>query len=146
MITMRNIIISIFFLLIIQKLPAQGLNLVAYPADSVRQGSRELFTELSKKHPGFYRYHSKAVMDAFSDSTLQTMRDSLTEVQIYRKLKPVFAKIGCLHTDIATSPAYQHWLKSTKTLLPLQVYVQGQRAFITHNYALILPCPSVVKY
>ena len=132
---MRNLLISIFFLLIIENLPAQQLRLPAYPADSVRQGSRELFTELSRKHPGFYRYHAKAVMDAFVDSTLQTMRDSLTEVQIYRKLKPVFAKIGCLHTDISTSPAYQSWLKSTNTLLPVRVLVQGQRAFITHNYS-----------
>ncbi len=132
---MRNILIPLFLLLIAEKMPAQRPGLVAYPADSVRQSMSELFTELSKKHPGFYRYHAKTVMDAFIDSTLQTVRDSLTEVQIYRKIKPVFAKIGCLHTDVSTSPAYQNWLKSTNTLLPLRVYVQGQRAFIIQNYS-----------
>lgn len=132
---MRNILIPLFCLLVLAKLPAQQLELAAYPADSVRQGMSELFTELSKKHPGFYRYHAKTVMDAFVDSTLQTVRDSLTEVQIYRKIKPVFAKIGCLHTDVSTSLAYQNWLKSTNTLLPLRVYVQGQRAFIIQNHS-----------
>lgn len=130
---MRNMITSICLFLIIGKAPAQQP--AKFPADSVQQGARELFAELSLKHPGFYRYHAKPVMDAFIDSTLQTMRDSLTEVQIYRKLKPVIAKIGCSHTDISTSAAYKNRLKAKPTLLPLQVLVQGQRAFITKNHS-----------
>src|SRR5688572_973132 len=74
-----------------------------YAADSVRHWTKNTMAELSKKHPGFYRYTSKQKFDFIIDSTLQTINDSLTELSFYRKLKPLFAQIGCVHTSLALS-------------------------------------------
>jgi hypothetical protein len=66
---------------------------------------------ISEKHPGFYRYTNKEKFDFLIETTKQSIRDSLTELQYYRLLKPLFAQIGCLHTGISLSKEYQDYLK-----------------------------------
>lgn len=91
--------------------------------------------ELSKKHPGFYRYTSKEKFDFIIDSTAQTITDSLTELGYYRKLKPLFAQIGCLHTGVSLSQAYQRYLDSSPTLLPLEIFIDSNKnVFISKSY------------
>ena len=74
-----------------------------YHPDSLKRWTQSVMTELSRKHPGFNRYTSKARFDFVIDSTVQTITDSLTTVEFYRKVKPLFAQIGCLHTAVTLS-------------------------------------------
>lgn len=93
-------------------------------------------TELGKKHPGFYRYTSNARFDFLIDSTTQTIKDSLNELSFYRKIKPLFAQIGCLHTGVRLSEACNHYLESTATLLPFEVFIdQDKKVFVVKNYS-----------
>ncbi|UQB69322.1 S41 family peptidase [Epilithonimonas zeae] len=108
-----------------------------YPADSLRQWTSGLMDEISKKHPGFYRYTDKEKFGFLIDSTLQSIQDSLTQLQYYRKLKPLFAKIGCLHTGIELPEESKTYLNVSNTLLPLEVFVdtQNQKVLISKNYS-----------
>jgi len=63
-------------------------------------------TELSRKHPDFNRYTTKERFDFLIDSTIQTITDSLTTIEFYRKVKPLFAHIGCLKYWSGTIPDY----------------------------------------
>ena len=93
-------------------------------------------TELGKKHPGFYRYTPKARFDFLIDSTTQTIQDSLNELSFYRKIKPLFAQIGCLHTGISLSEACNNYLDSTSALLPLEVFIdKDKKVYVVKNYA-----------
>ncbi|WKK74718.2 S41 family peptidase [Marivirga salinae] len=108
-----------------------------YSPDSLKSWTTSTMDGISEKHPGFYRYTTKERFDFLIDSTKQSINDSLTELQYYRKLKPLFAQIGCLHTGISLSKEYQVYLDKTNTLLPLEVFIdlQNSKVLISKNYS-----------
>lgn len=106
-----------------------------YHPDTAKRWTRAVMTELSRKHPGFYRYTSKARFDRVIDSTCVTLIDSLTVWEYYKKLKPLFAQIGCVHTGVMLSKDYEQYLRQSKTLLPLQVFIDSaQRLLVAKSY------------
>lgn len=129
-----------FLLLLLTKLSAQDSSNYnpnkKYHPDSLRRWTTSIMTELSEKHPGFYRYTSKERFDFLIDSTTQTIQDSLTELSFYRKIKPLFAQIGCLHTGVSLSTACNNYLDSTSTLLPFEVFIsEDKKVFVVKNYS-----------
>jgi hypothetical protein len=102
--------------------------------DSVVKSYGDLFKELSLKHPGFYRYQSRETMNAYIDSTFQSIKnDSVSGWEIYRKMKPVVSKIGCLHTGLTLSQKHEQLLDSFPNLLPFQLYFYDDKAYIIKN-------------
>ena len=131
---------SVLLLLLLSKLSAQAQASYDphknYHPDSLKRWTTSIMTELAKKHPGFYRYTTKERFDFLIDSTTQSIKDSLNELNFYRKIKPLFAQIGCLHTGVSLSEPYNDFLNSTSTLLPLEVFIdQERRVFVTKNYS-----------
>jgi hypothetical protein len=107
-----------------------------YAADSVKKWMSSILRETSIKHPGFYRYTPKSRFNSLIDSTQQTIKDSLTTLEYYRKLKPLFAAIGCVHTGVTLSKNYNDYLNKSATLLPLAVFIDDeQKVYITKNYS-----------
>jgi Periplasmic protease len=108
-----------------------------YPADSLRRWTTGLMDEISKKHPGFYRYTDKEKFGLLIDSTRQSIQDSLTQLQYYRKLKPLFAKIGCLHTGIELPEESKTYLNTSNNLLPLELFVDAKthKVLVSKNYS-----------
>jgi hypothetical protein len=98
-----------------------------YHPDSLRRWTTSVMGGTSEKHPGFYRYTSKARFDFLIDSTVNTIEDSLTELSYYRKLKPLIAQIGCLHTGISLSNDYQDYLDKTSTLIPIEIFISADK-------------------
>lgn len=106
-----------------------------YSPDSIRVWTKQIMDAVSESQPGFYRYTSKERFEFLIDSTRQTVTDSLNTVQFYRKLKPLFAQIGCLHTAVRLSEPYQKHIDERFSLLPIEVFIDGQnRVFVTKNY------------
>lgn len=102
--------------------------------DSVVKSYSNLFRELSKKHPGFYRYQSPLTMNTYIDSIFQSINnDSVSGWEIYRKMKPVVSKIGCLHTGLTLSHQHEQLLDSLPNLLPFQLYFYDDKAWIVKN-------------
>jgi hypothetical protein len=107
-----------------------------YHQDSLKRWTQSVMTELSRKHPGFNRYTSKERFDFLIDSTTQTITDSLTTIEFYRKVKPLFAHIGCLHTGVTLSDEYETYIDKAPTLIPLQIFIDAdKRVFVTKNYS-----------
>lgn len=106
-----------------------------YSPDSLKRWTKRILNGISEKHPGFYRYTAKDKFDSIIDSTRQTIKDSLTELDYYRKLKPLFAQIGCLHTGISLSQEYQDYLDNTSTLIPIEVFIDNtSKVLVTKSY------------
>jgi hypothetical protein len=107
-----------------------------YHPDSLRHWTKSIMDGLSLKHPGFYRYTSKEIFDHLTDSTAQTISDSLNQLEYYKKLKPLFAKIGCLHTSVTLSSDYYPYFDKTPTLLPFEVFIgENSHVFIAKNHS-----------
>lgn len=108
-----------------------------YPADSLRVLNSDIMNELKDKHPGFYRYTDKERFDYLIDSTKQSIQEPLTEMDYYRKLKPLFAQIGCLHTEITLSENYREHLDKSFTLIPIEIFLdtKNNKVLISKNYS-----------
>lgn len=87
-------------------------------------------------HPGYYRYHTPADWKHYIDSLRLTITDSLTERDLYRKLKPLVSRIGCLHTDLSTALSYKGYLDRYANLIPLRLHFEKDRAFVVKNYSV----------
>ena len=92
-----------------------------FSADTVKHTIDALTKELSIKHPGFYRYQSRAAFNQYLDSIKQTIKDSLTVMESYRKLKLVITNIHCLHTGLSLPGAFRDSLNQLPNLLPFQL-------------------------
>lgn len=91
--------------------------------------------ELASAHPGFYRYTPKVSFAKFIDSVKATVTDSLTELEVFRKFKPIISRIGCLHTGITLSPKFEDYLNQQPNLFPFQLYFIENKAYVLNNYS-----------
>lgn len=106
-----------------------------FSPDSIQAWTHALFEEVSKGHPGMHRYTEKEEFDLAIQSMLATVEDSLTTIEYYRKLKPLFAKIGCLHTSITMNKKADDYYKDSLKFIPIEVFINEKRqVFITKNY------------
>ena len=91
----------------VAQLPVSKFAYQKFSADTVKQTIDEITSELSLKHPGFYRYTSKQDFYKYIDSIKFTIKDSLTELGAFLKLKQIITKINCLHTGISLPQEYK---------------------------------------
>src|SRR5688572_9051628 len=118
-----------------------------YHPDSLKRWTTSVMKAISEKHPGFYWYTSKQTFDTLIDSTLQTIQDSLTELDYYRKVKPLFAQIGCIHTGISLSKEYQDHLDKSSTFIPIEIFIDADRKVLLtkeHDPNHVLPMGSEI--
>ncbi|MEM6346432.1 MAG: S41 family peptidase [Bacteroidota bacterium] len=113
---------------------SDGLNLPTQNPDSVRSELNEMFAELRKKHPGFYRYNEIEKFDRIIDSTISTIQSPINELEILRKTKPLFAKIGCLHTGIHLSDETENYLNEDPNFLPFTLYFYQGKAIVWKSF------------
>lgn len=118
-----------------QKKSRAPATLPLYTVDTVKGLFRDVVRELHRAHPGFYRYRDSASMHHDIENILSGIDTPMTEINVYRRLKPVFSSIGCLHTDLSLSPSTLAYLNQFPNLLPLQLYFTGGKAFIIKNYS-----------
>lgn len=105
-----------------------------FPADSLKTWTNELMKELSKSHPGFYRYTTKKEFDSIINSTVNNITDSLNTIEYYRTIKPLIAQIGCLHTSLSLSKNYKDYIDEKSSLIPIEVFIDtNNQVFITKN-------------
>jgi hypothetical protein len=113
-----------------------------YPPDSLRVWTLNTLDEVIESHPGMYRYTSKETFDDLIHTTLQSINDSLTTLAYYRKLKPLFAKIGCLHTSVTLSDPYRNYYEGTLKFIPIGIFIDSnKKVYITENYSTAQSIP-----
>lgn len=145
---MPKILLCIPLLVLTQTLPAQEKITRKYAPEQVRKMIDDVATGLAESQPGMYRYHTPSQFQAYIDSVKVTVTDSLSELGIYRKLKPVVSMTGCLHTDLTLSEDYKRYLDQSPNLFPFRLYFEGSRAYVTENHSAnhaILPGNEVLS-
>ncbi len=119
-----------------------------FPADTVKTTIDAITKELSLKQPGFYRYTSKEDFNKYIDSVKFTIKDSLTELEAFLKLKPIITKIHCLHTGISLPQDYKDYLNLQPNLFPFQVYFSDNKVYVVKNLSnnkSILPGNEIIS-
>jgi hypothetical protein len=106
-----------------------------FSADTVKHVIDEITKELGLNHPGFYRYNSKHDFDRYIDSIKGTIKDSLTELESFLKIKSIISRIHCLHTDISLSKTSKDFLRQHPDLFPFQLYFVDDKAYVVKNHS-----------
>ena len=71
---------------------------------------------LESSHPSIYWYTTKDSMDYYFDQGLQSLHDSLTEIQFRDLLAYVISKLDCGHTTVKGSKAFNRYIDTASSL------------------------------
>jgi len=75
---------------------------------------------LEANHPSLYWYTPKDSVDWYFNETLQSINDSMTEMQFKNKVAWFISKLSCGHTSVRPSKAYSEYvLKNRQNRFPL---------------------------
>ncbi|MBO9620448.1 MAG: peptidase S41 [Niabella sp.] len=100
------------------------------------QADFDLYRKIMEtRHPGLYWYTSKPAMDkAFAEGRAK-LNDSLTETAFRNILSLVNTRIGCGHTSIRSSKAYEQYIDSLKNppRFPLYLKVWNDTAVVVQD-------------
>lgn len=119
-------------------LPTAGaqLSVPTFTASQLQQ-DYEIFTRaLKEAHPGLYRYTKKSEMDSLFESTKNQLKDEMSELEFYKLLMPVIAKIRCGHTKwFRENKTDDHYAFHTDQLFPLKLYFVNEKAYVVGSYS-----------
>ena len=91
--------------------------------------------KLEQYHPRLYQFQSKQQWDhAFAEATA-SLDSKMTEDAFFRELAPIIAGVRCSHTAIRPSEAFYEAANEQYTLIPLDIFVFGNKAWVVHNFA-----------
>ena len=100
------------------------------------QADFQLFRDLlESNHPAIYLYESKENFDFTFDSAYASITREMTEVEFFRLLAPLVAKVNCGHTFIDFSSSYKEYRRNNVRLLPVGVAFLNDKAYIYQNYS-----------
>jgi hypothetical protein len=87
---------------------------------------------LEEAHPGLYWYTSKDSMDHYFAEARKELKDSLNETGFRKILSSVTSKIGCGHTSIRSSKAYQKYRDTSRIvrIFPLSLKLWNDTAVV----------------
>jgi len=92
---------------------------------------------LEADHPSLYWYTAKDSIDYYFDATINSLHDSMTELQFRNKLSWMVAKIHCGHTAVRSSKGYAHYYATHKTpQFPLSIKAWGSDSLVVVSNAV----------
>lgn len=133
--------LSIIAVLLHIQLQAQNPLIKKYSSEQARAVINKAYQDLKLYHAGLYRYTSKEDFDKYADSLEQSIQEPLTELELYRKMKPMISKTRCLHTDLITKATYDGSLDKGSNLMPLQVFLDHGHLYAVRSFENV---PSVL--
>ncbi len=85
---------------------------------------------LERLHAGLHRYTRPEELDAVFGDALSAVEKPRDVVAFYRIVSEVVSRVRCGHTGVSLKPADRRNGESRKGLLPLEVHLQGERAWV----------------
>lgn len=106
-----------------------------YSAQEVKDDLEYMYDMLEKCSYDLFALNSKENMDKLYSSTYQSIDDSLTEIEIYRKYIPLVSATKMSHCMMNKPWGYytNHYVNKGGTLFPLSIYFSGDKAFVNEN-------------
>ena len=90
---------------------------------------------VENNHPMLYFYYSKSNFDNFFNNAFASIQQEMTELEFFRLLAPVMARVNCGHTNIRPSTDFEYYLNNSLNVIPLGVVFIGDKAYIYQDYS-----------
>jgi Peptidase family S41 len=108
-----------------------------YSAQEVKDDLEYMYDMLEKCSYDLFALNSKENMDKMYSSTYESINDSLTKLEIYRKYMPLLAAAKMSHCMMNKPWGYyiNHYVNKGGALFPLSIYFRGDKALVHKNYS-----------
>jgi hypothetical protein len=110
-----------------------------YTSAELREDLTLLRSALEEGHPGLYTYTAKPEFDTLFDRALQSLDRPMTEAAFVRVLMPLIARIGCGHTDLIRSRAFED---AERDVFPMEVALLQGRCYVVRDWRVTAPLPA----
>lgn len=99
-------------------------------ADAAKSDFRSLIATLREYHPALHEFVGQKTLEYTADSILNTIQDSISELQLHQLVRIYLAKIGCGHTVAVPSEASYAYFRATYAFIPFDVYYVAGKMYI----------------
>jgi hypothetical protein len=90
---------------------------------------------LTEAHPALFEHVTKEELKNKIAAARERLKRSMTELEFYRAVAPVFAAVSCYHTNLRPSTDTTRAFNASAQLLPLGILIRDSRVYITHDYS-----------
>jgi len=104
------------------------------PVDELKSDLQHLINKLREYHPRLYSYTSEDTFKGKVSQILSRLDTDMSLEEFYLQIAPLVASVKCSHTGIRLPAEYQKFISENGNFLPLEVFIQGKRAFsLSHH-------------
>jgi hypothetical protein len=107
---------------------------LVYPADELKADLKYLKTKLESKHPSFYLYTTKPIIDNVFDSLEKSIIRPLTEMDFYKHITIISSIIKDGHTIILPSAEITNSQNNSSNFLPYHFIILNNQLFVDMVY------------
>ncbi len=104
------------------------------PVDELKSDFLHLINQLRQYHPRLYSHTPEDTFNAEVSRVLNSLDEDMSLEEFYLKIAPVVASVKCSHTGIRLPAGYRDFIRENGAYLPLELHIQGNRAFVLSDY------------
>jgi hypothetical protein len=135
----NKVLACIFIVIVIFKLDGFSQSTIKFSTQAVKQDFEFLYKTLEASHYNLYVNTKKEVFDKEYKKIFDSIKDSLTTLQVIRLLQPfvALAQNGHCNIDLGMSvgDSYGKYLQNGGTVFPLTIYFSDNKVFVLNNFS-----------
>lgn len=105
-----------------------------YILKQLQEDYKQFQNIIESKHPKLYT--NKEELSELFQTQYKLLKEGMGELDFYRILSPIAAKMNCGHTVLSVSEEYENYLNKEGSYLPFIIKVIDDRAYITRDISL----------
>lgn len=106
-----------------------------FTVEELKEDYNILKEALQDVQPSLYRYSHKKEMDMLLENGCSGISTPMTEMDFYRYLLPVIARVRNGHSKITPSSSYLNYTETSVKKFPLKIAIIDGHAYIKENYS-----------
>ena len=104
---------------------------ITFPLDELQSDFQQFKEYIEMNHPMLFT--DKEELAELFGTQYQMLGDNMSELEFYRILMPITAKINCVHTNLSLSNNLNGLINNYGKVLPLKIKVIDKKAYVYDN-------------
>lgn len=115
-----------------EKIDIENKDTKKYSVTELKQDLKQLEGYILNKNPLYFS--DKKEMEKLFKATYNSIKSEMTELEFYRLINPIIAKVNCGHTNLSISKYLVENRKEIAKFLPLEVTLVDNELYVIENY------------
>lgn len=105
---------------------------ITYPLDELQSDFQQFQEYIEMNHPMLFT--DKEELAELFHTQYQKLEDDMGELEFYRNLMPITAKMNCVHTNLSLSKKLKNLINNHGKVLPLNIKVIDKKAYVYDSF------------